>query len=108
VLSQVPNLFVGGDHSYIADATCGVLFLGTPHSGSQYTSAGLWKALALGIFGGTYNGLLKALELLSPELEHLNQDFLAIPAIYKLPRYSLVCFYETKGPIFGVSIRSLL
>ena len=107
-MSQVPNPFVGGDNSYIADATRGVLFLGTPHFGSQYASAGLWKAWVLGMFGGTYNGLLKTLQLLSPELQHLNQDFLASPAIRKLPEHGLVCFYETKGMLFGVSIQSLL
>jgi hypothetical protein len=65
-------------------------------------------AWARGMLGGTYNGLLKTLRLLSPELQRLNQDFLAIPAIRKLPERSLVCFYETKGMLFGVSVRSLL
>jgi hypothetical protein len=96
-----------GNHSYIADATRGVLFLGTPHFDSQYTSAGLWKAWVLGMFDGTYNGLLKTLKLPSAKLQHLNQGFLGIPAIRKLPEHSLVCFYEMKG-MFGVSIESLL
>lgn len=56
------------------------------------------------MFGGTYNGLLKTLQLLSPELQHLNQDFLSSPAIRQLPEHGLVCFYETKGMLFGVSI----
>ena len=104
-MSQVSNPFDGGGRNYIADVTHGVLFLGTPHLGSQYASGALWWARLSGIFGGTYTGLLKTLQLLSPELGQLNRDFLAIPAIRKLPRPSLVCFYETKGLLFGVRAR---
>ena len=108
MLSQDTNPFVEGRHGYIADVTRGVLFLGTPHLGSQYALGGfLWSQL-LPMFSGPHTGLLKALRLLSPELQHLNQDFLAIPAIRKLPQRSFVCFYETKSLLFGVSVRSLL
>ena len=102
-LSQVPNPFVQGDHSYIAEATCGILFLGTPHFNLQYSFGSLLWARLSGTFGVTYTELLSAMRLLSPELEYLNQDFLAIPAIRKLPHHSVVCFYETKG-LFGVSV----
>ena len=104
-LSLVTNPFVEGDHSYIAEATCGILFLGTPHFDLQYSysfGGHLWARLS-GTFGATYTELLRAMQLLSPELEYLNQDFLAIPAIRKLPHHSVVCFYETKG-LFGVSV----
>jgi len=100
-LSQISNPFVEGDNPYIAEATRGVLFLATPHFGSQYAFGGVWLARLLGIFGGTYSGLLQSLQLLSPQLQHLNQDFLTIPAIRNLPQRSLVCFYETKGLLFG-------
>jgi hypothetical protein len=102
-LSQVPNPFVQGDHSYIAEATRGILFLGTPHFDLQYPFGGLLWARLSGTFGATYSGLLRTMQLLSPELEYLNQDFLAIPTIRKLPHHSVVCFYETKG-LFGVSV----
>ena len=102
-MSQVSNPFVQGDHTYITEATRGILFLGTPHFDLQYSFGGnLWAQLS-GTFGATYNGLLRAMQLLSPELEHLNQDFLTIPAIRKLPQHSVICFYETKG-LFGVSV----
>lgn len=103
-LSQISNPFVEGDNTYIAEATRGVLFLATPHFGSQYAFGGVWWARLFGIFGGTYSGLLQSLQLLSPQLQHLNQDFLTIPVIRNLPQRSLVCFYETKGLLFGVSI----
>jgi hypothetical protein len=61
-LSQVSNPFVQGDHSYIAEATRGILFLGsvgTPHSDLQYSFGGfLWAQLS-GTFGATYAGLLR-------------------------------------------------
>jgi hypothetical protein len=102
-LSLVPNPFVQGDHSYIAEATRGILFLGTPHSELQYSFGGpLWARLS-GTFGATYAGLLRAMQLLSPELDSLNQDFLTIRTIRNLPQHSMVCFYETKG-LFGVSV----
>ena len=99
-LSQVSNPFVQGDHGYIAEATRGILFLSTPHSDLQYSFGGhLWARLS----GTTYAGLLRTMQLLSPELEHLNQDFLTIPTIRKLSQHRVVCFYETKG-LFGVSV----
>jgi len=103
-LSQVSNSSIEGHHGYIADATRGVLFLGTPHFGSRYAFGGLLWTRLFEIFGKTYSGLLRTLQQLSPELEYLNQDFLAIPAIRKLPQRSLVCFYETKGLWFGVPV----
>jgi hypothetical protein len=102
-LSQVSNPFVQGDHSYIAEATHGILFLGTPHLGLQYSFGGLLWGRLSGTFGATYTRLLRTMQLLSPELEYLNQDFLAIPTIRKLPQYCVVCCYETKG-LFGVSV----
>ena len=104
-MSQVANPFVEGDHSYIAEATRGILFLGTPHFDLMYSFGGpLWAQARLsGTFGATYSGLLRAMQSLSPELVNLNLDFLTIPAIRKLPHHSVVCFYETKGS-FGVSV----
>jgi hypothetical protein len=99
-LSQVSNPFVEGNHSYIAEATRGILFLGTPHSDLQYSFGGLlWARMS----GTTDAGLLRTMQVLSPELEYLNQDFLTISTIRKLPQHSVVCFYETKG-LFGVSV----
>jgi len=102
-LSQVSNPFVEGDHSYVAEATRGILFLGTPHYDLQYSFVGLLWARLSGTFGATYTVLLRTMQLLSPDLEYLNQDFLTIPTIRKLPQQSVVCFYETKG-LFGVSV----
>lgn len=102
-LSQVSNPFVQGDHKYIAEATRGILFLGTPHFDLQYSFGGLLWARLLGTYSATDTGLLRTMQFLSPELEHLNQNFLAIPIIRKLPQHSIVCFYETKG-LFGVSV----
>ena len=102
-LSQVSNPFVQGDHSYIAEATRGILFLGTPHFDLGYSFGGLLCARLLGTFGAIDAGLLKTMQLLSPELEFLNQDLVAITTIRKLPQHSVVCFYESKG-LFGVSV----
>ena len=109
MLSQGLNPVVEGC-SYIANVTRGIVFLGTPHTRPKYAlslSALLWSQL-LGIFGGPYARLFKTLQLLYPEPERLNQDFLAIPAIRELPNNSLVSFYETKGLFWGVSVQSLL
>ena len=100
-----PNPFVQGDHSYIAEATRGILFLGTPHYDLMSSFGGvtvLWARLS-GIFGTTYSRLLRAMQSLSPELGDLDRDFIAIPAIRDLPHHGVVCFYETKG-LFGVSV----
>lgn len=110
MFSQTQNAFAPGDHRYIANATCGILFFGTPHLGSNYASLGLLKAWVLSLRGQVHVSLYKTLQLLSPQLEHLNEDFLSIDVIRKLPQSSLVCFYETKAMsmLFGVSAQSLL
>ena len=84
------------------------MFFGTPHLGSRYASLGLLKAWVLSLRGRVHVGLIKTLQLLSPQLEHLNQDFLSIDVIRKLPQSSLACFYETEAMLFGVSVQSLL
>ena len=108
MFSQTQNSFAPGDHRYIANATCGILFFGTPHRGSHYASLALWKAWVLSLGGQVHVSLLKTLQSLSPQLEDLNQDFLRIEVIRKLPQSSLACFYETKAMMFGVSVQSLL
>ena len=105
VFSQTQNSFAPGDHRYIANATCGIMFFGTPHFGSHYASLALLKAWVLSFRGRVHVSLIKTLQLLSPQLEHLNQDFLSIDVIRKLPQSSLACFYETKAMLFGVSVQ---
>jgi len=110
VFSQTQSAFAPGDYCYIANATCGIMFFGTPHLGSNYTSLGLLKAWVLSSRGQVHASLYKTLQLLSPQLEHLNEDFLSIDVIRKLPQSSLACLYETKAMsmFFGVSVQLLL
>ena len=86
------------------------MFFGTPHLGSHYASLGLLKVWVLILHRRVHVGLIKVtmLQLLSLQLEHLNQEFLNISAISKLPQSSLACFYETRPMLFGVSVQSLL
>ena len=105
MFSQTRNSFAPGDHRYIADATCGIMFFGTPHLGSHYASLGLLKAWVFSLRGRVHVELIKTLRLLSPQLVDLNQDFLGIDVIRRLPQSSLACFFETKAMLFGVSVQ---
>ena len=74
----------------------GIIFLGTPHQGSD--AAGYGKLLAQVI--GRDTTLLKSLTRNSQDFHEIAQDF---ETIYT--DTDLVCFYEEKHGVFGVKVR---
>lgn len=87
----------------ILDATRSILFLGTPHFGSRYATLSLFRAWVSHFFGGSHTALLYTLPEYSQELMHLNESFLALPAIHKI-RDNIVCFFELKGEIEALGV----
>ena len=97
------------DFQYIVKATVGIIFLGTPHRGSEFAQWGLWTAVTGQIFGlKAYPEQLKALQIDSTTsiLPALNEDFANIKASESLLGLKVVCFYETKEVSFGVGFSS--
>jgi hypothetical protein len=93
------------DFQSIVKATAGIIFLGTPHRGSNFAKWGLWKAMTGQILGyKVYREQLKALLIDSTTfiLPDLNEDFRSIRNSDNLRNLKVVCFYETKEVPLGV------
>jgi hypothetical protein len=95
------------EHHKILQDTAGILFLGTPHRGSQFAFFGKILAWIWPFFGyGSSTTLFKTLASYSEELEELDHSFLRLEAIRSLLHHDkIICFFETKGLSFlGVSV----
>jgi len=95
------------DSHQIICNTNGIIFLGTPHRGSQITVvANIWYRLSSLLGYPSATALLKTLAYSSEELEELDHRFLSLTEIKKLLfEGKIVCFFETKGlSLFGVSV----
>ena len=64
-----------GDYKDIYDATCGIIFLGTPHQGSDASYPALLIALLTTPFFGSNAMLLRILQKHSMELSTLRENF---------------------------------
>lgn len=93
---QALVLAVHGDHFRdIRLATCGVIFLGTPHQGSSAAEYDVGLARAI----RSDTTLLETLKKDSPTLYGLAQDF---ELSYKYA--DIVCFYEDEDSLGGIQV----
>ena len=95
VLSS-PQALVLADHGNtfrdIRLSTAGIIFLGTPHQGSEAAVYGVWLAQAV----GHDKTLLESLKRNSPALYDIARDFEA-----GYHNADIVCFYEDKEASYG-------
>lgn len=95
VLSS-PQALVLADHGDtfrdIRLSTAGIIFLGTPHQGSDAAMYGGWLAHA----AGYDKTLLESLKRNSPALHNIARDFEA-----SYSNADIVCFYEDKDVSYG-------
>lgn len=82
----------GRDFNDIRLSTAGIIFLGTPHHGSDAAVYGLWLAHAV----GRDKTLLKSLKKSSTALHEIERDFQA-----SYHDADIVCFYENKEASYG-------
>lgn len=72
--------------------TIGIIFMGTPHQGSNVASYGkILAKVATSVMNRPSSRLIKALQTNSDALVRLTSDFR-----FQLPNYQVVSFYETK------------
>ena len=95
VLSS-PQALVLADHGNtfrdIRLSTAGIIFLGTPHQGSEAAVYGVWLAQVM----GHDKTLLESLRRNSPALHEIARDFEA-----SYSNVDIVCFYEDKDASYG-------
>ena len=95
VLSS-PQALVLADHGNtfrdIRLSTAGIIFLGTPHQGSEAAVYGVWLAQVM----GQDKTLLESLRRNSPALHEIARDFEA-----SYSNVDIVCFYEDKDASYG-------
>ena len=82
----------GNTFSDIRLSTAGIIFLGTPHQGSDAAVYGVWLAQVV----GHDTTLLESLRRNSSALHNIAQDFEA-----SYSNADIVCFYEDKDASYG-------
>ena len=82
----------GEQYSNIRLSLAGIIFLGTPHQGSEAAKYGLWFAKMKRL----ETGLLESLKRNSDDLHHISRDFEASYA-----DADIVCYYEDKDASYG-------
>ncbi len=82
----------GDDFRDIRLSTAGIIFLGTPHQGSDAAVYGVWLAQAV----GHDKTLLKSLKRNNSALDEIARDFDASHSTA-----DIVCFYEDKDMPYG-------
>jgi hypothetical protein len=76
----------------ISESTIGIIFLGTPHRGSEKATYGkVLATVATGLLNKPPPRLVQALQENSGALMRLTTDFR-----FQLPNYQVYSFYETK------------
>jgi len=87
------------DKKYIAMATAGILFLGTPHRGTKVASWGRFIAEVGKETGfGSFDGIMKDLD---EESEHLNDLLYEFTCWLFRMSVPVVCFFELKETDYG-------
>jgi pimeloyl-ACP methyl ester carboxylesterase len=97
------------DYQAFITAVSGVIFLGTPHSGSSFASAGIFQANFRSWFGSATNAeILKplALDTAMTTLKDLERDFQETLSKDRLSALISLYFYETKPLTVGVSFHT--
>jgi pimeloyl-ACP methyl ester carboxylesterase len=95
------------DYQALITAVSGVMFLGTPHSGSSFASVGIFQANFRSWFGSATNAeILKplALDTTMTTLKDLEENFQTILSNDRLSALISLYFYETKPLTMGVSL----
>ncbi|KAG8750768.1 hypothetical protein FRC14_000247 [Serendipita sp. 396] len=88
----------GTDHrKWIARAESGIIFLGTPHQGSNYGMIALALSFIYRPLGGNYTQVLKLLSD-GERLVQLDNEFKEVLSRGATKR--TICFYETKGQVW--------
>ena len=82
----------GAHYSDIRLSTAGIVFLGTPHQGSEAAKYALWFARMQGL----ETRLLESLKRNSDDLHHIARDFEASYA-----EADIVCYYEDTDASYG-------
>jgi hypothetical protein len=91
------------DHHDILSATAGVIFLATPHRGSAFSMLARYKMSTGSFFGvSTYSKLVSLLDLGSPTLNTLQENFQKIFSQSLFGNLQVYCFFETKEFAAGV------
>jgi hypothetical protein len=79
----------------ILEATCGIIFLGTPHQGAALSTPAIWLAGLLSLFGSK-TMLLKSLQSHDEDLINLQDSFISVISDLPDPLKDHVwSFYET-------------
>lgn len=82
----------GDEFKDIRLSTAGIIFLGTPHQGSEVAVYGVWLAQAL----GHDKTLLESLRKDNPILYNVARDFEA-----SYSNADVVCYYENEDASYG-------
>ncbi|KAN0070627.1 hypothetical protein V8E54_011496 [Elaphomyces granulatus] len=84
----------------ISEATVGIIFLGTPHRGSENAAYGkVLAGVAITVMHNPSLALIKALHVNSEALMRLTTDFR-----FQLPKYQISSFYEMKPMVIFSSL----
>ena len=79
-------------YNSISESTVGIIFLGTPHRGSENATYGtILSNIATSVLNGPPSRLVNALRTNSEALMRLTTDFR-----FQLPKYQVYSFYEMK------------
>lgn len=102
ILARIPSVLSSPQALVLADhgntfrdirlSTAGIIFLGTPHQGSEAAVYGVWLAHV----AGHDKTLLESLRRNSPALHDIARDFEA-----SYSNADIVCFYEDKDASYG-------
>ncbi|KAF2149823.1 hypothetical protein K461DRAFT_296243 [Myriangium duriaei CBS 260.36] len=84
---------------WLSTAACGIIFLGTPHKGSDISGRITWLVNLGAWLIGSKTILLKALQWHGDDLRQLDNSFLKV--VNAKPHIKLHCFFETKDSTFG-------
>jgi hypothetical protein len=99
----------GGPYTYLVNAISGIIFLGTPHGGSDAQEIGSIISKAAQAFGYGESGLMMNVKVNSMEIHDLVSNFTAIAVDKHLVEArAVVCFFETRKTNLGRRVNPLV